>query len=672
MKRKDMSSGIEESKNQIVTKLSNYLKLPKAQRWICCEWFYSDIDKVIFESENDFSLCIKQSFPRLKTRKLRRKQWCILRSLIGKPRRCSDAFFQEERIMLEEKRQKIRLIQQRKVSEKELVDYQDLPQEIPLTLSIGNRVYAHICRPEEGVFLGTIAAVDPCDHTYRVVFDRASLGSQTVYDYEIKSVTPVQTIPIRAYIQTYRPKINSNTSQVFLSQNQNTPKSNVFLTPNAHQSNPINLLIDDLNSINAMNNPAFAALLLQSNLDPMLGISSPIKLDNLNEITSQCVTPLYNSGIISNAANGSLGGFPIRLLLMITRLNKILNIKRETVSKLDAMNKEAERTKANNEEFTKEFQTNYAIIVLDLEKLNKDLSDYLHGVQRYCEEFAPEFKITSDDLENSTENSDSKINDIKHNLFNESSNLITKLNSLNVGDIKAKDNNTLENKCSNDTVKVKKRINSRRIISLITKLTSLFHQLREYVNSTNQSNTENGKPNGIFLTYYSQLINESIAEIKESLSSERMTTLFEDKIQVHLNYIQSTLCYYNRLHAFKYELNIDGLDEKLLDSSQKSNNLEEDMHVEMNDLMETVDDGHSNNLAENIEIEDGDKYENEAGTDDSFDTTRKFADEDCSTDRIRLQNSVIHKHKNAKKTETKHLNSLNNFKTVICSNSSLS
>ena len=44
-------------------------------------------DRVIFESENDFSLCIKQSFPRLKTLKLRRKQWCILRSLIGKPRR---------------------------------------------------------------------------------------------------------------------------------------------------------------------------------------------------------------------------------------------------------------------------------------------------------------------------------------------------------------------------------------------------------------------------------------------------------------------------------------------------------------------------------------------------------------------------------------------------------
>lgn len=205
--------------------------------------------------------------------------------------------------MLEEKRQKIRMIQQRKVAEKELVDYQDLPQEIPIKLSIGHRIYAHVCQPEEGVFLGTIAAVDPCEHTYRIVFDRASLGSQTVYDYNIKSVTPVVTYPIKAYIQTYRPKLNSNAGQQILlggsgHTSQTTPKlSNFILTPGSN--NPINLLIDDLNSINAVNNPAFAALLLQSNLDPMLGISSPFKLDNLNlsELASQCQTPLINSGM---------------------------------------------------------------------------------------------------------------------------------------------------------------------------------------------------------------------------------------------------------------------------------------------------------------------------------------------------------------------------------------
>jgi hypothetical protein len=43
--------------------------------------------RVIFDSENDFSICLNQSFPKLKTRKLTRKQWCFVRNLIGKPRR---------------------------------------------------------------------------------------------------------------------------------------------------------------------------------------------------------------------------------------------------------------------------------------------------------------------------------------------------------------------------------------------------------------------------------------------------------------------------------------------------------------------------------------------------------------------------------------------------------
>ena len=64
--------------------------------------------------------------------------------------------------MLEEKRQKMRLVQQRKINERDahLFDLKDLPQEIPLTLSIGHRVYAHICSKEAtGVFLGTAAVV---------------------------------------------------------------------------------------------------------------------------------------------------------------------------------------------------------------------------------------------------------------------------------------------------------------------------------------------------------------------------------------------------------------------------------------------------------------------------------------------------------------------------------
>jgi len=45
--------------------------------------------RALFRGENDFSLCLKESFPPLKTRMLTRLQWCKIRRLMGKPRRYS-------------------------------------------------------------------------------------------------------------------------------------------------------------------------------------------------------------------------------------------------------------------------------------------------------------------------------------------------------------------------------------------------------------------------------------------------------------------------------------------------------------------------------------------------------------------------------------------------------
>ena len=97
-------------------------------------------------------VCMKESFPQLKTRRLTRVEWCKVRRLMGKPRRCSSAFFTEERAELARKRQKIRMLQQRK----QLMDYtsfKDLPEQIPLLLTIGARVTARSVRFRKKVFI---------------------------------------------------------------------------------------------------------------------------------------------------------------------------------------------------------------------------------------------------------------------------------------------------------------------------------------------------------------------------------------------------------------------------------------------------------------------------------------------------------------------------------------
>lgn len=92
----------------------NILKLPSGRRWVYYEWFYSNIDRALLLGQNDFESCLQQLFRNLKTRNLTKIQWTMIRRLMGKPRRCSPAFFAEERFALEEKRKKIRYLHQLK------------------------------------------------------------------------------------------------------------------------------------------------------------------------------------------------------------------------------------------------------------------------------------------------------------------------------------------------------------------------------------------------------------------------------------------------------------------------------------------------------------------------------------------------------------------------------
>lgn len=87
-----------------VNRLKNVLKLSKARRFAYCEFFYSPVDAQIFCSENEFLSLVKENLPNLRTKKLRKSEWRVIRRLIGKPRRLSVNFLKEERRTLEEKR----------------------------------------------------------------------------------------------------------------------------------------------------------------------------------------------------------------------------------------------------------------------------------------------------------------------------------------------------------------------------------------------------------------------------------------------------------------------------------------------------------------------------------------------------------------------------------------
>lgn len=98
----------------LLNNINNILKQSAGRRWVYYEWFYSNIDRALLLGENDFQSCLQQMFKNIKIKNLTRTQWSMIRRLMGKPRRCSPAFFQEERVSLEEKRKKIRYLHQLK------------------------------------------------------------------------------------------------------------------------------------------------------------------------------------------------------------------------------------------------------------------------------------------------------------------------------------------------------------------------------------------------------------------------------------------------------------------------------------------------------------------------------------------------------------------------------
>lgn len=335
-------NSIDRSISQrIGLRLRNLLKLPKAHKWVSYEWFYSYIDQPLLQGQNDFQLCLRESFPELKTTQLTRAEWSKIRKLMGKPRRSSQAFFAEERYELERRRQKIRLLQSRKSGDVSFV--RDLPKDIPLTLPIGTKVTARLHYPQDGIFTGTIEAIYSLSSEYRVCFDRPGLGTHLVPDYEICANEQIETIPVSNITQNFRSKINGL----------------------CYVPSPIT-------SSGKFNRS-----------DPLLaGIGSNTLDDQIN--LKSLVLP-----------KESIGGFRLRLLELIVRVRKTLVAKQMKMNRLKAMNTEAEMYKSYNEPFPEDYQQRYASIVISMEKLNKDNQYYLAEIQTFTRDLTKDSRTAA-------------------------------------------------------------------------------------------------------------------------------------------------------------------------------------------------------------------------------------------------------------------------------------
>ncbi|XP_011036805.1 PREDICTED: protein ALWAYS EARLY 2-like isoform X2 [Populus euphratica] len=180
------SISLQDGATHLKDKLSCILSSPMVRRWCTFEWFYSAVDYPWF-AKREFVEYLNHvglgHIPRLT-----RVEWGVIRSSLGKPRRFSERFLQEEREKLQQYRESVR----KHYMELRTGLREGLPTDLARPLSVGQRVIAIHPKTRE-LHDGSVLTVD--HDRCRVQFDRAELGVEFVKDIDCMPSNPLDNMP---------------------------------------------------------------------------------------------------------------------------------------------------------------------------------------------------------------------------------------------------------------------------------------------------------------------------------------------------------------------------------------------------------------------------------------------------------------------------------------------
>lgn len=186
------STAIGQLSNKV--RLMHCLSSKNVRRWCIYEWFYSAIDLPWF-ARNEFVEYLNHAglghVPRLT-----RAEWGVIRGSLGKPRRLSKRFLQEEREKLGMYRDSVR----RHYHEVRIGHRDGLATDLPRPLTVGQRVTARHPKTKE-IHDGSVLTVDR--NRCRVQFDRPEMGVELVDDIDCMPVNSSENLSemIRRTIQ---------------------------------------------------------------------------------------------------------------------------------------------------------------------------------------------------------------------------------------------------------------------------------------------------------------------------------------------------------------------------------------------------------------------------------------------------------------------------------------
>ncbi|KAI6216131.1 Protein lin-9 [Aphelenchoides besseyi] len=433
------SAELSYALKQNLKNLKNFLKRPQARTFVFCEFFYSAVDRQLFLDENEFSQLISDSFPNLKTTRMRLAEWREIRRLIGKPRRLSQAFLDEERRALESKRRKIRQIYSGQCLS--LPQDHDLPKKLPRQPVVGMKVYARIREPKDGIYAGTIDAI--LNDGYRVTFEKEEMiPGMFVPDNEVMTENPLELLSISYFIEMN----NAN--------NRTGP-------------------------VGGYGKTAFV-------IDPR----KP-QLVAMRSAPNQPVTYAFQNRIAPAVRDEKIGNFPLRMLVIMVKLFKVLEHKKLLIQNLTWMNDEGEKMQMLTRFYPEAFQERYAEILRELDTVNRSLESYMNGIEEYNDLLVanlatPQPADRPDQLRKST----------------------------------AAHANQLVKHCNSEL-----HVQSKGALSLISKLTSLMLQIRQL-----------GVERKHHIHYELSILAETLNQIKIEISPRNIGH-FQDCVEVHLKQV---------------------------------------------------------------------------------------------------------------------------------------
>jgi hypothetical protein len=125
----EYSSSSPEDYAEVSQAVETALSSRRCRRWCMHEWYYGAVDSAYF-ARNDFVQCLN-ALQLSDVRVATRKEWGVIRNMIGKPRRFSKKFLNEERGKLEQYRRAVRCFQMGQPVQSELlVDASECPAPV--------------------------------------------------------------------------------------------------------------------------------------------------------------------------------------------------------------------------------------------------------------------------------------------------------------------------------------------------------------------------------------------------------------------------------------------------------------------------------------------------------------------------------------------------------------